>query len=88
MVAGVTLKHMIFSLNVDTGATRSGWPVDVNAKARYNGLTFTSSIQNQRGALGFLNGVVYVPYYCAAPAATAATIMAGLLACQLATLRL
>ena len=62
MVAGVTPKHMIFSLNVDTGATRSGWPVDVNAKARYNGLRFTSSIQNQRGALGFLNGVVYVPY--------------------------
>ena len=62
MVAGATIKHLIFSLNVDTGATRSGWPVDVNAKARYNGLTFTSSVQNQRGALGFLNGVVYVPY--------------------------
>jgi hypothetical protein len=25
-------------------------------------LTFTSSIQNQRGALGLVNGVVYVPY--------------------------
>jgi hypothetical protein len=62
MVAGATIKHFIFSLNVDTGATRSGWPVDVYAKARYNGLTFTSSIQNQRGALGLLNGVVYVPY--------------------------
>jgi PQQ enzyme repeat len=62
MIAGVTIKHLIFSLNVDTGATRSGWPVDVNAKARYNGLTFTSLIQNQRGALGLLNGVVYVPY--------------------------
>ena len=62
MIAGATIKHLIFSLNVDTGATRSGWPVDVNAKARYNGLTFTSSIQNQRGALGFVNGVVYVPY--------------------------
>jgi hypothetical protein len=47
---------------VDTGATRSGWPVDVNAKARFNGLTFTSLIQNQRGALGLANGVVYVPY--------------------------
>jgi len=62
MIAGVTIKHLIFSLNVDTGATRSGWPVDVNAKARYNGLTFTSLIQNQRGALGLLNGVIYVPY--------------------------
>ena len=62
MIAGATIKHLIFSLNVDTGATRSGWPVDVNAKARYNGLTFTSLIQNQRGALGLVNGVVYVPY--------------------------
>jgi hypothetical protein len=34
----------------------------VNAKARYNGLTFTSLIQNQRGALGLVNGVVYIPY--------------------------
>src|SRR6516162_2811816 len=62
MVAGSTVKHMIYSLNVDTGATRSGWPVDVNAKARYNGLAFDSLVQNQRAALGFLNGVVYVPY--------------------------
>lgn len=62
MVAGTTIKHLIFALNVDTGAIRSGWPVDVNAKARYNNLSFTSSIQNQRGALGLVNGVVYVPY--------------------------
>ena len=62
MIAGTPIKHLIFCLNVDTGATRSGWPVNVNAKARYNGLTFTSSIQNQRGALALVNGVVYVPY--------------------------
>src|SRR5215831_13422032 len=63
MVAGARrIKHLIFSLNVDTGAIRSGWPVDVDAKARYSGLTFTSLIQNQRGALGLVNGVVYVPY--------------------------
>jgi hypothetical protein len=62
MVAGVPVKHLIFSLDVDTGATRPGWPVNVNAKARYNGLTFTSSIQNQRGALALINGIVYVPY--------------------------
>jgi outer membrane protein assembly factor BamB len=42
MVAGARIKHFIFSLNVDTGAIRSGWPVDVNVKARYNGLVFTS----------------------------------------------
>jgi hypothetical protein len=62
MIAGATIRHLIFSLNVNTGSTRSGWPVDVNAKARYNGLAFTSLTQNQRGALGLVNGVVYVPY--------------------------
>ena len=30
-VVSGTPKHMIFSLNVDTGATNAGWPVDVNA---------------------------------------------------------
>jgi hypothetical protein len=62
MINGPTKRHFIFSLNVDTGATKPGWPVDVNATATYNGMTFTSSIQNQRAALGLVNGVVYVPY--------------------------
>jgi hypothetical protein len=62
MVAGAPIKHLIFSLDVDTGATRAGWPVDVNATAQFNGLPFTSAIQNQRGALALINGVVYVPY--------------------------
>jgi hypothetical protein len=34
------------------------WPVDVNAAVS----GFDSGIQNERGALQFLNGVVYVPY--------------------------
>ena len=62
MVNGPTKRHFIYSLNVDTGATRPGWPVDVNATATYNGMTFTSLVQNQRAALGLVNGVVYVPY--------------------------
>src|SRR5512132_2624685 len=37
MIDGATKKHFIFSLNVDTGATNPGWPVNVNATARYNG---------------------------------------------------
>jgi outer membrane protein assembly factor BamB len=32
---GTTKKHLIFSLNVDTGATNPGWPVDVNTAAHY-----------------------------------------------------
>jgi len=57
---GTTKKHLIFSLNVDTGATNAGWPVDVNATATYNGMTFTSTVQNERGALALVNGRVYV----------------------------
>lgn len=59
---GTTKKHMIFALNVDSGNPVSGWPVDVNATAAFNGLTFDSNVQNQRGALQLLNGTVYVPY--------------------------
>ena len=40
MIDGATKKHFIYSLNVDTGATNAGWPVDVNATATYNGMTF------------------------------------------------
>jgi outer membrane protein assembly factor BamB len=62
MIDGATKKHFIYSLNVDTGAINPGWPVDVNATAMYNGTTFTSLIQNERAALGLVNGIVYVPY--------------------------
>jgi concanavalin A-like lectin/glucanase superfamily protein/uncharacterized protein DUF2341 len=62
MIDGATKKHFIYSLNVDTGATNPGWPVDVNATATYNGTTFSSLVQNERSALGLVKGVVYVPY--------------------------
>jgi hypothetical protein len=62
MIDGPIKKHFIFSLNVDTGAINPGWPVDVNAAAVFNGTVFTSSIQNERAALGLVNGVVYIPY--------------------------
>ena len=53
-----TYRHMIFSLNVDTGAINSGWPVDVNAKVS----GFDSSVQSQRAALAILGNTLYVPY--------------------------
>ena len=62
LIDGATKKHFIYSLNVDTGATNAGWPVDVNATATYNGITFTSLVQEQRGALALVNGRVYVSY--------------------------
>jgi hypothetical protein len=51
-------KHMIYSLNVDTGAIKPGWPVDVNAAVS----GFDSSVQSQRAALGIVGNVLYVPY--------------------------
>ena len=62
LIDGVTKKHFIYSLNVDTGATNAGWPVDVNATAMYNGIIFNSLVQEDRGALALVNGIVYVPY--------------------------
>jgi hypothetical protein len=59
---GTTKKHLIFSLNVDTGEINPGWPVDVGETAVYNGTTFTPSIQAQRPALGIVDNILYVPY--------------------------
>src|SRR5207244_6132638 len=56
MIDGATKKHFVFSLNVDTGATNPGWPVDLNAAVP----GFTSNVQNERGGLAIVNGIVYV----------------------------
>src|SRR5437762_3834679 len=58
LISGSPIKHFIYSLNVDTGATHVGWPVDVNNA----GIGFTSLAQEDRGALALVNGIVYVPY--------------------------
>jgi outer membrane protein assembly factor BamB len=60
--SGTTKQHMIFALDVDTGATRSGWPVNVNATARSGNVIFSSVTQNERGALAIVAGRLYVPY--------------------------
>src|SRR6266581_2484042 len=62
VINGNPVKHFIYSLNVDTGNTNAGWPVDVNATANYNGMSFVSLIQEERGALALVNGIVYVSY--------------------------
>ena len=62
LIDGANKKHFIYSLNVDTGATNPGWPVDVGATASYNGMTFTSLVQEERGGLALVNGIVYVAY--------------------------
>src|SRR5207244_9523922 len=59
---GETIKHLILSLNVDTGDINPGWPVDVEATATYNGIDFSPSIQQQRPALGIVGNILYVGY--------------------------
>jgi FG-GAP-like repeat/PQQ enzyme repeat len=59
---GTTIKHYILSLNVDTGATNPGWPVDVGLTAQHNGIIFIPSIQQQRPALAIVGNVLYVGY--------------------------
>ena len=59
---GETIKHLILSLNVDTGDINPGWPVDVEATASYNGINFTAEIQQQRPALGIVSNILYVGY--------------------------
>lgn len=53
-----TTKHKIFALKLADGSLVSGWPVDVDSTVT----GFNSNIQNQRGALQLVNGVLYVPY--------------------------
>jgi len=62
MIDGNPKKHFVYSLNVDTGATNPNWPVDLNATANYNGTTFTSLVQNERGGLAIVNGILYISF--------------------------
>jgi len=62
LINGSPTKHFIYSLNVDTGATTPGWPVDLNATAIYNGIPFVSLAQEQRGGVALVNGIVYSSY--------------------------
>ena len=62
LINGSPTKHFIYSLNVDTGVTTPGWPVDLNATAIYNGIPFVSLAQEQRGGLALVNGIVYSSY--------------------------
>jgi hypothetical protein len=57
-VAGGTAKHRVYAVKLEDGTVLPGWPVDVSAAVP----GFTSNYQNQRGALQFLDGVLYVPY--------------------------
>ncbi len=62
MIDGNPKRHFVYSLSVDTGATKPGWPVNLNATVSFNGTAFTSNVQNERGGLAIVNSTVYVPF--------------------------
>jgi len=59
---GTTKQHLIFALNVDTGTTNSGWPVDLNATVSFGTNVFNSAVQGERSALALVRGSVYATY--------------------------
>ncbi len=59
---GKTKKHLVFALSLADGSVRPHWPVDISAKVTFRGRAFDSSLQNQRGALAYAGGSVYIPY--------------------------
>jgi hypothetical protein len=60
--SGASALHMAYALDADTGMTRTGWPVDVTAKAKPTGVTINPLAESQRGALAFVGGRVIIPY--------------------------
>jgi hypothetical protein len=58
---GRTRSYRIAALSLDAGTVRPGWPVTIDPPPS-NGLKFDPRPQQQRAALTFLRGVVYVPF--------------------------
>ncbi len=55
-------SHQVFALSLANGAVMSGWPINVGAALKTQGVTFTEKTQGQRGALAFVGGRLYVPF--------------------------
>ncbi len=58
---GRTKVYKAAALNLENGQMRPGWPVAIEPPAS-NGRRFDPGVQQQRSALTFLHGVVYVPF--------------------------
>src|SRR5689334_18451099 len=59
---GSTKQHLIFALNIDTGTTNAGWPVNLNATVTFGTNVFNSAVQGERSALALSGGNVYSTY--------------------------
>jgi hypothetical protein len=58
------MRHEVHALNIDDGMEKTaptGWPVLVNGM-KSGGATFNPAVQNQRGSLSLVNGILYIPY--------------------------
>lgn len=55
-------QHLVYGLRLRDGAALPGWPVNVEAALRTFGINFIPGQQNQRAALAFLNGRIFVAY--------------------------
>jgi hypothetical protein len=56
------VSHRVHALDADTGGERSGWPVNLEGTVSSTGMTFVSSLQNQRTALTLLAGHVFLSF--------------------------
>jgi hypothetical protein len=54
-------SYRVAALDLGTGAAHPGWPVTIDPPAS-NGRRFDVGVQQERGALTLLHGVVYVPF--------------------------
>ncbi len=57
-----TVQHLIYGVRVRDGAVLPGWPINVEAALRDVGVNFIPRQQNQRSALAFLHGRIFVAY--------------------------
>lgn len=57
-----TAEHAIYALSLRDGSVLPGWPVDVAADLKAQGIAFEARNQNERGALTILGDTVYIPY--------------------------
>ena len=56
------VRHLIYALSLKDGSLLPGWPVNVADALKRAGQTFAPLVQNQRGALTILNGMLYTPF--------------------------
>jgi len=59
--ANAISEHQIHAISLDDGSERPNFPVNAST-ASYQGTKFDPPLENQRGAILYLNGVIYVPF--------------------------